>query len=315
MFKKKKLIFLITVLLLFSAFFLGGCTQEEVAGEKETIRMATSVDFLEREDGIPGLEEEYGFRFDRDALSTIQIGLSYEALDSDQVDVAMGYATDGRISSMNLRMLRDDRGFFPAYNVAPLVRGEILAEYPELEALINELSELFTDEKLIELNERADVDGEEPDQIAADFLAESSLLVEAAAEKEGATIVVSSKNWTEQLILGSITVQLLENHGYDVRDRTSLGSTAVLRNAIESDQIDIYWEYTGTTLMTSMGEEGIVGAEEAYTKVKDWDKETHNIHWLNFAEANNTYTLLMREERAAELNLQTISQLAEYIND
>lgn len=308
------MIFLIVVLVLLSAFFLGGYTQE-ASEEKEAIRMATSVDFLEREDGIPGLEKEYDFRFDRDALSTIQIGLSYEALDSDKVDVAMGYATDGRISSLNLRMLEDDRRFFPAYNVAALVRGEVLAEHPELEELIHDLTVLFTDEKLIELNERADVDGEEPDQIAEDFLLESSLLVENAEEKEGSTIVVSSKNWTEQLILGSITVQLLENHGYNVRDRSSLGSTAVLRNAIESDQIDIYWEYTGTTLMTSMGEEGIVSAEEAYEKVREWDKETHNIHWLNFAEANNTYTLLMREERAEELNLKTISDLANYINN
>ncbi|ADQ15199.1 glycine betaine ABC transporter substrate-binding protein [Halanaerobium hydrogeniformans] len=314
MLKNKKMIFLIVVLVLLSAFFLGGYTQE-ASEEKEAIRMATSVDFLEREDGIPGLEKEYDFRFDRDALSTIQIGLSYEALDSDKVDVAMGYATDGRISSLNLRMLEDDRRFFPAYNVAALVRGEVLAEHPELEELIHDLTVLFTDEKLIELNERADVDGEEPDQIAEDFLLESSLLVENAEEKEGSTIVVSSKNWTEQLILGSITVQLLENHGYNVRDRSSLGSTAVLRNAIESDQIDIYWEYTGTTLMTSMGEEGIVSAEEAYEKVREWDKETHNIHWLNFAEANNTYTLLMREERAEELNLKTISDLANYINN
>ena len=314
MFKNKKLIYLIFILVLLSAFFLGGCTQD-ASEERAAIRMATSVDFLEREDGIPGLEEEYGFRFDRDALSTIQIGLSYEALDSDKVDVAMGYATDGRISSMNLRMLEDDRGFFPAYNVAALIRGEILAEYSELEMLINDLTFLFTDEKLIELNEKADVDGEEPDQIAEDFLRESSLLVDNTEEKEGPTIAVSSKNWTEQLILGSITVQLLENHGYDVRDRISLGSTAVLRNAIESDQIDIYWEYTGTTLMTSMGEEGIVNAENAYEKVREWDKETHNIHWLDYAEANNTYTLLMREDRAEELNLETISDLAEYINN
>lgn len=52
-----------------------------------------------------------------------------------------------------------------------------------------------------------------------------------------------------------MTVQLLENHGYQVKDRTSLGSTAVLRSAIEADEIDLYWEYTGTTLNDHNGQQ------------------------------------------------------------
>lgn len=146
--------------------------------------MATSVDFLERKDGIPGLEEKYGFKFDRDALKTMQIGLTYQALDSQKVDVAMGFATDGRISAMDLRILKDDQGYFTIYNPTPVIRAEIPNEYPELSQLINKLPPLLDQSSLIELNNRADIEGEEPDKIAEDFLKNKGLLTESSQEKK-----------------------------------------------------------------------------------------------------------------------------------
>gem|GEM_PF-6309186 len=78
------------------------------------------------------------------------------------------------------------------------------------------------------------------------------------------------KEAVHELNLGNMTVQLLKNHGYQVKDRTSLGSTAVLRLAIETDEIDLYWEYTGTTLMTTMGsKEVVVDPEETYNRVEN----------------------------------------------
>jgi len=314
MLKKGSKMYLITSLILLIIIVFTGCSNQSKT-EQEPLSMATSVDFLERKDGIPGLEEKYGFKFDRNALKTMQIGLTYQALDSKKVDVAMGYATDGRISAMDLRVLEDDLGYFPVYNPTPVIRVEILDEYPELSQLINKLPPLLDQSSLIELNNRADIEGEEPDKIAEDFLKNNGLLTESSQEKKGVTISVASKPWTEQLILGNMTVQLLKNHGYQVKDRTSLGSTAVLRSAIETDEIDLYWEYTGTTLMTTMGsKEVVVDPEEAYNRVREWDKK-NGIIWLDYAAANNTYCLLMKEEKAAELGLSTISDLAQYINN
>ncbi|MGM0602213.1 MAG: glycine betaine ABC transporter substrate-binding protein [Bacillota bacterium] len=319
MFKKNSKVFLIISLMLLSIIILSGCSQEkqeQSAGSGQTIRMATTIDFYEREDGLPGLEEAYGFEFDNDALNTMQVGLSYEALDSDKVDAAVGFATDGRIAAMDLAILKDDKGFFPVYNPAPLVRKEILEEYPDLKSLINKLPPLLDQETQIELNKRADVDGEEPDKIAEEFLEEHDLLIENAEEKDGPAVAVASKPWTEQLILGNMTVKLLENHGYPVEDRTSLGETSVLRPAIESGEIDIYWEYTGTTLMTTMGhEEEIIESEEAYNTVKKWDENNNNIIWLDYADANNTFCIMMTEEKSEKLGITTISELAEYINN
>ncbi len=130
---------------------------------------------------------------------------------------------------------------------------------------------------------------------------------------EKPVIKIASKPWTEQLILGSMTIQYLEAKGYEVEDRTGLGETAVLRPAIHSDEIDMYWEYTGTALMVNMKEEVVTDSVECYDMVKAWDEETNNIQWLDYALANNTYTLMMRNEDTQEKGIQTITDLAEYI--
>lgn len=323
MFKKKKLTISLLAIFLVFTLFLTGCGQDEAqepaqdantAAETEEIKLATTIDFFEREDGLSGLEEAYGFEFNDNNVNTMQTGLGYEALDSNKVDIAVGFATDGRIASMDLRILEDDKSFFPVYNPAPTIREEILSSYPELKALINELPPLLDQETQIDLNKRVAVEEEEPTKVAEDFLKQNNLLAEAAEEKDGPTIAVASKPWTEQLILGHMTIMLLESHGYPVEDRTSLGETAVLRPAIESGEIDMYWEYTGTTLMTTMGyEEEIIESEEAYQTVKEWDKENNNIIWLDYADANNTFCLLMKEDKAEEMGIEKISDLEKYI--
>ena len=321
MLKRKKYLFPLIVLSLVFALVLTGCGQDaaqetnstsetETTEEAAGIRLATTIDFFERDDGLSGLEEAYGFEFNDNNVKTMQPGLGYEALDSNKVDVAIGFATDGRIASMDLRILEDDEGFFPVYNPAPTIRQEILDSYPELKSLINELPPLLDQETQIDLNKRVAVEEESPEKVAEDFLKENDLLAEDAEEKDGPTIAIASKPWTEQLILGNMTIMLLESHGYPVEDRTSLGETAVLRPAIESGEIDMYWEYTGTTLMTTMGyEEEIIESEEAYQTVKEWDAENNNIIWLDYADANNTFCLLMKEAKAEEMGVETISDL------
>lgn len=137
---------------------------------------------------------------------------------------------------------------------------------------------------------------------------------EAMAE-EGGTVVVGSKEFTEQIILGQMTVLALENAGYDAVDQTDLGGTAINREALENGEIDVYWEYTGTAWLTHLGhEEAITDSQEAYQMVKEEDVE-NGLVWLEMAPFNNTYTLMMQQSEAEELGIQSISDLAEYINE
>lgn len=136
----------------------------------------------------------------------------------------------------------------------------------------------------------------------------------APAEEEKGTVVVGSKEFTEQIVLGQITVQALTDAGYDVVDQTNLGGTAVNREALENGEIDLYWEYTGTAWIAHLGhEEPITDSQEAYDKVKAEDAE-NGLVWLDYAPFNNTYTLMMKQEKGEELGIESISDLAEYIN-
>ena len=128
-------------------------------------------------------------------------------------------------------------------------------------------------------------------------------------------VVVGSKEFTEQLILGEITVQALRNAGYQVDDATNTGGTAVVREALVNGDIDMYWEYTGTAWLTHLGHENaITDSQEAYQKVKAEDAQ-NGLIWLDMAPFNNTYTLMMRKTDADKEGIVSISDLAKYINN
>jgi osmoprotectant transport system substrate-binding protein len=126
-------------------------------------------------------------------------------------------------------------------------------------------------------------------------------------------IVVGGKNFTEQQLLSEITAQLLEAKGFDVDNRSGMGSAA-LRQAMESGQIDVYWEYTGTSLITYNKVEDKLDAQATYDKVKELDAEK-GIVWLDPSQANNTYALAMREDEAKAMDIATLSDLAQRVND
>ena len=132
----------------------------------------------------------------------------------------------------------------------------------------------------------------------------ASVLTTAGA----AEVTVGGKNYTEQLILSSMTEQYLDSLGHDVDRRDGLGSTA-LRQAQENDQVDLYWEYTGTSLIVYNEVSESLSREATYERVKKLDSEK-GLVWLEPSDANNTYALAMREEHAEELGMETLSDLA-----
>ena len=137
-----------------------------------------------------------------------------------------------------------------------------------------------------------------------------SPLTSTAAHAED--ITVGGKNFTEQLILSSMTTQYLQAHGYEVDQRAGMGTT-VLRRAQESGQVDLYWEYTGTSLISYNKVTEDLSPEATYERVKELDAEKGLI-WLEPSEANNTYALAMRKDDAEARGIATISDLADVIN-
>jgi len=134
------------------------------------------------------------------------------------------------------------------------------------------------------------------------------VLAGLATGAQAADIVVGGKNFTEQQILSAITEQVLEAHGHKVDNRAGMGSAAV-RQAMENGQIDVYWEYTGTSLITYNKIEEKLDPQATYDRVSALDAEK-GIVWLSPSRANNTYALAMRAAEAAEKGIASISDLA-----
>jgi osmoprotectant transport system substrate-binding protein len=144
----------------------------EIAGE--TTIVAPS-DFVERPDGLKGLEDAYGLKFN-EALS-VEPGIRYQAIEQDQAEVVLAFGTDGQVSGLDLVLLEDDKSLWPPYHVAPVVRQETLDAYPELAETLDALAPLLTDEAMSALNWQ--VDGPEklePEEVAEAFLTENGLL-------------------------------------------------------------------------------------------------------------------------------------------
>lgn len=118
------------------------------------------------------------------------------------------------------------------------------------------------------------------------------------ADFEGEEFTVGSKDFTEQLILGQMAVLALESTGAEVTDRTNLAGTEAVRSALESDEVDMYWEYTGTGWITHLGKTTPKEtSEEQFTATNELDLEENGIRWMEpVAPFNNTYALAMRSE-------------------
>ena len=127
------------------------------------------------------------------------------------------------------------------------------------------------------------------------------------------SIVVGGKNFTEQQIMASMTSQLLQAKGFKTDTKAGMGS-AVLRQAQESGQIDVYWEYTGTSLITYNKINDRMSPTDTYNKVKELDAGK-GLVWLNPSKANNTYSLAMNSDEAKKQGITTISDLAKKVKD
>jgi osmoprotectant transport system substrate-binding protein len=139
------------------------------------------------------------------------------------------------------------------------------------------------------------------------FLAAAALAL-GITSASAQTIVVGGKNFTEQQIMAEMTSQLLQAKGFKTDKRAGLG-TAPLRQAQEAGQIDVYWEYTGTSLITFNKVTDKLDASATYAKVKELDA-AKGLVWLNPSKANNTYGLAMRKADADAKGIKTLSDLA-----
>jgi osmoprotectant transport system substrate-binding protein len=144
-------------------------TLTEAARYKRDWLMGAGYEFLQRPDGFPGLVKTYGLSV-KGTPASMDLGLLYQALGQRQVDMVAASATDGMLSVLDVRALRDDRGYFPPYEAAPVVRGEALAAFPGLRAALQELAGAISTATMQRLNYQVDGKHRPVAEVAAEFL-------------------------------------------------------------------------------------------------------------------------------------------------
>lgn len=154
-------------------------TYSELAeiSQSEDMSFGAPHPFYERQgDGFDDMIATYPFEFS--ATDSFDPAIMYEAVNNGEVDVIPAFTTDSRIGLFDLQTTEDDMSFFPKYDAAPVVRMDTLEEYPELEDLLNELAGQISEEDMLAMNARVDVDQDQPQDVARDFLIEKGLIEE-----------------------------------------------------------------------------------------------------------------------------------------
>jgi len=149
-------------------------TISDLAAIAPDLVMGFAAEFHERSDGFPALQQAYGLRFADTA--EMDLGLLYQALREGRIDVAAGNSTDGRIPTFRLRMLRDDLGFFPPYDAAPVVRAELLQQHPEVADVLQRLAGRIDTAAMQAMNRAVDQDQQSAAAVASEFLRQQGLL-------------------------------------------------------------------------------------------------------------------------------------------
>ena len=309
--KRAALILPLLLVILASVYFI-----PSAFGSK--LKAGFTPEFMGRQDGNLGLISKYGLK-----ISTVVINdaVMYKAAYEKQLDVISGYSTDGRLEAYNLVVLKDDKGIFPPYYAAPIVREDALKKYPDLENVLNLLSGKITDSIMTALNYRTDHLHQTPEKVAKDFLVSIKLWKPSRDGHDG-LVRIGSKIFGEQYILANIYAMLIKGYtNEDASTKTGLGGTKICFDALTNNQLDFYPEYTGTGLLAILQPspatvDSVTKSKDAtYNYVQQEFQKRYHIKWLKPIGFNNAYALMMRKKQANDLHIKTISDLKRYLDN
>jgi osmoprotectant transport system substrate-binding protein len=142
----------------------------------EDLIIGIGTEFWNRPDGFKKLAKVYGLNFPFANIKKMSLGLAYKALKDGQINVGMGFATDGRIAAFNFVNLEDNKKFFPVYNPCPVVRKDVLEKYPEIEKILEPLAKNLDTGEMQAMNKSVDVEHKSEADVAKSWLKKEGLL-------------------------------------------------------------------------------------------------------------------------------------------
>jgi len=284
---------------------------------KSEFKAGMPPEFLERADGYQGLIKSY----DLGDVPTVEMdaSLMYDALKNGKVDVIVGYSTDGRIKAFDLKVLKDDKHYFPPYQCAPILKQRFAETHPDVVNAINKLAGKIDTPTMTALNSKVDYDKKDEAEVARGFLQKQGF--KTTVDRNGEPdMLIGGKLQTEQFILAHMYQMLIENYTHlDVGLRLGLAGTQIVFRALTNNEIQMYPEYTGTgmhvLLDTDKATADSLGnnPRAVYDYVNQGMLQQFGIQWLKPLGFENTYALIMRRKQAERLGINTISDLVDYL--
>ena len=227
------------------------------------------------------------------------------ALENGDIDIALLFSSDGAISANEWVALEDDENLQPADNFVPAIRTEVSND--DIAAVLDAVSATLTVEAMQEMVAAVSIDGDNPEDVAGAYLEENDLPGDLTAE---GSINVGSSNFAESNIAAQLYGQALEAAGVDVSYTPDIGARDVYYPALESGEIDLVPEFTGTLLGFLDGEATpSPDVQEVLDQLRPLAEED-GVTILEPAEADSVNTFVVTQETADEYGLATVSDLA-----
>jgi osmoprotectant transport system substrate-binding protein len=149
---------------------------EQLSEASKNLTFISYSEFQDRSDGYPNVKKNYP-AFDFKQIEIVnQLGLRYSGLENGDGDVGVGFTTDGQLTSPQLVVMKDPKSIWPFYYPAPVVRSDVLKKYPKVEKILNEVSASLDVEKMRELNAQVDLDQEDPEDVASEYLEKEGIV-------------------------------------------------------------------------------------------------------------------------------------------
>jgi osmoprotectant transport system substrate-binding protein len=226
------------------------------------------------------------------------------ALQQGDIDIALLFSSDGAIAKNDWVALEDDKNLQPVDNFVPAVRTELAT--PEVADVLDAVSAALTVEDMQNLVAAVSIDGENPADVAADFLAD----VELPDLEVSGDLVVGSANFAESEITAELYAQALESVGVSVEKKLQFGARDAYIPALISGEIDIVPEFVGTLAYYFDPEAEVSSDLDASLEVARGLAEAEGITLLEPAPADSVNTFVVTAETADEYGLTTVSDLA-----
>jgi osmoprotectant transport system substrate-binding protein len=254
---------------------------------------------------IPGLQETYGIEFGEFVPLDVGGPLTVEALQNGDIDVGLLFSTSSVIADEGWVLLEDDKALQTAENITPVVRSDVVDD--TITERLDAISAALTTENITELNGRVEIDGEDPADVAGEFLESEGLLGGASGSGE---VTVGGVAFAENQIVAEMYAQSLEDAGYTVDRQLTLDSREILQPAIESGEIDIAPEYLGSLLLFLDPEAAASGDAEGNRSLLEPLLADKGQMLLASSEANDTNAFVVTQETADQYGLTSMSDLA-----